>query len=249
MSTAAIPVHVALVDDTGEVGASDLATLAGALNEQIQHDFAPVWKVAATVGAYPTAPAGTWAVHVQKKLDQPGALGYHTDTNNQPISYVEYTADYPVTVSHETLEMLADPYGNRPHTAELPQGLSSQFSRFGLSSAGDRVSYLLEVCDPCEATSYPVGGIRLSDFLLPGWYRTAPGQHVAYSHAGGCTLPRQVADGGYVSFANPSTDEWFQVFNEGGQLSVQDLGKFDKARHGSLREWTDEHARQHRAGA
>jgi hypothetical protein len=247
MSTA-IPVHVALVDDTGEVGPADLAALAGALSEQIQHDFVPAWKVAATVGAYPTAPAGTWAVHVQKKLDQPGALGYHTDTNNQPISYVEYTADYPVTVSHETLEMLADPFGNRLHSAGLPQGLADKYEQFGLKSSQTRVRYLLEVCDPCEQTSYPVGGINLSDFLLPYWYRTSPAPKPAYSEAGGCTLPRQVADGGYVSFCN-ELDDWFQVFNEGGQLQVKPLGHFDSSRYGSLREWTDEHAREHRAGA
>lgn len=247
MSTAAIPVHIALVDDTGEIHPQDLATLAGALNEQIQDDFAPIWKVAGTVGAYPKAPAGTWAVHIKKSLDQPGALGYHTDQNKQPIAYVELTDDYPVTVSHETLEMLADPYGSRPHTAELPQGLAAQFDRFGLSGPAARVSYLLEVCDPCEATSYSVGGTRLSDFLLPGWYRTTPGQHVAYSHAGGCTQPRQVADGGYVSFANPA-GEWYQVMNE-GSLHISDLGHFDASRYGSLREWTDEHARNHRSAA
>lgn len=245
--TAAIPVHVALVDDTGEYGLTKLQALAGALNEQIQADFAPVWKVAATVGAYAKAPAGTWAVHIKRSLNQPGALGYHTDKNRQPIAYVELTDTVEVTVSHETLEMLADPYGSRPHKAQLPQGLAAKFGQFGLGSPTDQVSYLLEVCDPCEETSYPVGGIELSDFLLPPFYRSAPGPHVQYSHAGGCTLPRQVANGGYVSFSNPETGEWFQVFNEGGQLQVSDLGQFDASRYGSLREWTDEHARNHRS--
>jgi hypothetical protein len=109
------------------------------------------------------------------------------------------------------------------------------------------VSYLLEVCDPPEQTSYEVGGVELSDFLLPGWYRTSPAQHLAYSHAGGCTKPRQVADGGYVSFSNPATKEWYQVFNQGGQLKISDLGKFDKAKYGSLREWTDLRSREYLA--
>jgi hypothetical protein len=246
MSTA-IPVHVALVDDTGKISSADLQTCAGALNEQVQADFAPIWKVAATVGAYDSAPPATWAVHIQKQLDEPGALGFHTDDQNQPISYVMYTDTWTITVSHETLEMLADPYGSRPHTARLPEGLENQYAKFGLSSASSRVSYLLEVCDPCEETSYEVGGVQLSDFLLPGWYRTSPAQHPAYSHAGGCTDPRQVADGGYVSFSNSETKEWYQVFNQNGQLEIKQLGKFDKAKYGSLREWTDYNSRVNRA--
>jgi len=51
MSTAAIPVHVALVDDTGTIDAAQLAEVAGALNEQVQADVAPAWKLAASVGA------------------------------------------------------------------------------------------------------------------------------------------------------------------------------------------------------
>lgn len=247
MSTAAIPVHVGLVDDTGQV-ANDLPTLAGALSEQIAADFAPIWKVRASVGAYTAAtlPAGCWAVHIQTKLDDPGALGYHTDENNQPLAYVELTSDYTVTVSHEVLEMLADPWGNRLHRAELPAGVDLNFAMFGLTSARSYVHYLLEVCDPCERTVYTVGGEQLSDFLLPGWYRTSPSDHLAYSRASGCTAPRQVADGGYVSFGVPS-GEWFQVFNESGTLSIQDIGKFNRADHGSLREFTDAKAREYRS--
>jgi len=52
MSSAAIPVHVALVDESGHVNATEDAEVAGALNEQVQADVAPAWKVAATVGEY-----------------------------------------------------------------------------------------------------------------------------------------------------------------------------------------------------
>jgi hypothetical protein len=252
--TTAIPVHVALVDKTGKLDAAELAAVSGALNEQVQADFAPVWHVRATVGYWPSAPAGnpdttrtnTWQIVIEKDLDQPGALGYHTDELNQPVSYVEYTSDWSVTVSHECLEMLADPFGNRLHAARLPQGLED-YEKFGLAHVSSRVHYLLEVGDPCEATSYEVGGVDLSDFLLPAWYRTSKlNVGGAYSRAGGCSEPREVADGGYVSFSN-GAGEWFQVFNQGGDLQVSDLGKFDRADHGSLREFVDQAARETRA--
>lgn len=242
--TSAIPVHVALVDQTGKIDPHELATVAGALNSQVQNDFVPIWSVAATVGAYPTAPANTWAIIVQTKLDQPGALGYHTDNNNQPISYVEYTPDYSVTVSHELLEMLADPYGSRVTSALCPQ--DTNYSDFGLQSAQDPVSYLVEVSDPCESKSYLIGGVDVSDFLLPGWYRSAPGPGVSYSHTGFLTSPREVADGGYASFSNHN-NEWWQVFNTNGQLAVSDLGSYDKASYGALREWIDEKAQEYRS--
>jgi hypothetical protein len=247
MSVGAIPVQIALVDQTGEVDLAELQTLAASMNEQIIRDFAPIWNVKASVTAYATAPANTWSAVIQKSLDQPGALGYHTDANNQPISYIEYQPPgpegYSVTVSHEILEMLADPYGNRMHGALLPQGITPE--QVGMTDPTAQVQYLLEVGDPCENFSYLVGQNYVSDFLLPGWYYSAPQAQTAYSHQGGCTQPRQVADGGYVSFANPD-NTWWQVFNENGSLSVQNLGTFNASNFRSIREWTDFNSRQHR---
>jgi hypothetical protein len=48
MSTTAIPVHVALVDTTETIAASDLAEVAGALNEQVQADSDGDWTVTAS---------------------------------------------------------------------------------------------------------------------------------------------------------------------------------------------------------
>jgi hypothetical protein len=249
-----IPVHVALVDDTHSLKASELQLAAGALSQQVAMDFAPVWHVAATVGAYEEAPANTWAIRIQAQLDEPGALGYHTDLHNQPVSYVMLTDDWTTTVSHELLEMLADPFGNRMHGARLPivggsklTRLEDHYKDFGLHHASSHVQYLLEVCDPCEATSYEVGGVAVSDFLYPDWYRTNPPVHPHYSLRG-LPAPRAVAPGGYVSFCNPLTGEWYQVFaGSGGAYQVSDLGKFDRAKHGSLREFTDEASRAYRA--
>jgi hypothetical protein len=242
-----LPIHIGLVDETGEI-ADELAVLSSALNEQLQHDFAPVWHVAASTGAYRASqlPSGCWAVRVQTTLDDPNALGYHTDENGQPYSLVMLTNDYAVTVSHEVLEMLADPFGSRKHQARLPDGLGSHYQTFGLKHESSRVAYLVEVCDPCEARTYPVGGIELSDFVTSYWYRTADVGHV--SVAGGCTAPRQVAADGYCSFESPpGSNDWWQVFNERGSLQVHHIGAFDRVKHGTLREFTDYYARLRRS--
>lgn len=240
----AIPVHVALVDDTQSIDRAALNEVAGALSEQVQADFAPIWHVNATVGAYDKAPDNTWCIRIQAKLDEPGALGYHTDVNHVPVSYVEDTPGWPATVSHELLEMLADPWGSRLHRARLPQGIEHQAEQLGLHSEHSFVHYLLEVCDPCERMSYEVGGVPLSDFLHPTWYRSNPTPQPSYSQAAGCIYPRQVAAGGYVSFA--VGNHWWQVFEVSGALQLNDLGVFD-GQTSTLREWTDREARKHRS--
>lgn len=245
MSTAVMPVNVALVDETGKIPPRELQMVAGALNEQIQADFRPIWHVAATVSAQDRADPMQWAIKILEQLDEPGALGYHSDKNRTPYANVMLTDQYPQTVSHELMEMLADPWGNRTTKAKVPEGCHPE--QFGLAFSNDRVLYLVEVADPPEATSYQVGGVPMSDFLYHSWWRSTANAPWGYSRAGGCTTAREVAEGGYVSFANPLTEEWYQCFVQDGQMSIQDIGKFNAEEFGSLREFTDHHARQYRA--
>ncbi len=246
MTAVHAPAHIALIDETGQVSSGDLARYAAALNEQTQSDFGPIWNARAVVAVAKTKPIHSWALRIQTSLSQPGALGYHTDELNQPDAYVELTNEVSVTLSHELLEMLADAWGNRMRQAGLPQGLDP--TQVGLT-ATDLVAYLLEVGDPCENTSYNVLGVPMSDFILPTWYRSFSSPGAEYSHAGGCTLPRQVADGGYVSFTR-ADGNWFQAFNQGGSLSVSDLGKYSQgAGARSIREWVDAKAREYRSQA
>lgn len=245
----AVPVQIALIDSTGRINANDLAAYAAALNQQIAQDVKPIWPhVNAHVQSYGTkfAPPATWHVTIQDTLDEPGALGYHTDDGHQPYALVQYDADWRITVDHEVLEMIVDPWGSQMHGGRLPASLETGFSRFGLKSARSRVRYLLEVCDPPENFTYEIGGLPMSDFLTPQWYRSDPGLQLKYSFTGACKAPREVAVGGYVSFCNDH-NEWFQAFNHNGTLTVKSLGVFNKAKHGSLRAFTDEGARVYRA--
>jgi hypothetical protein len=239
MSTAAIPVHVALVDTTGTIGRHELAEVAGALNEQVQADLAPAWKLSATVGAYPEAPLGTWRIELREDIDVPGAGGYHEDEHGQPFALVALSAgDWTVTASHELLEMLGDPWGRRLHSAAALPGWEGE-SR--------RVRYLLELCDPPERVTYEVGGVPVSDFLLPAFYRSSRrGSLAGYSHTGAIEEPLQVLDGGYISFFDPQTGHLWQRFVTNGRTRDIDRGGWDRSK-GSLREWADTEARAFRA--
>jgi hypothetical protein len=225
MSSAAIPVHVALIADPSTVDPNYANEVAGALNEQVQADFAPVWHVRAT-----SAPTHRRRLrHMERagarRHQRAGRAGLPLRRNNVPYAVVQYDESWPITASHEVLEMLADPFGNRMHAARLPLGVEVDYEHFGLPHSSSRVHYLVEVADPCEAGAYEVGGVMLSDFLLPSWYRTNPLLASAYSHTGTCSDPREVAPGGYVSFSTPD-GSWWQVFSSrSGRLSYQLAGQ------------------------
>lgn len=247
-----LPITIGLRDESGHFGPEVRSQLAMALNQQIadlrrEYRYVPPAAVQALAGD----PAPTmWVIHVQSSLDDPDALGYHWKDGTVPYSRVLYTdaQGTPGTISHELVEMVVDPWGMRQHQAQLPAGLESRYADVGLRHKSSQVSYLLEVADPCERTSYLVNGFRLSDFIFLEWYRTNPRVQLAYSFTGGCRRPREVADGGYVSFSNPASREWFQAFNRAGTLDLRSIGRFEDHKGSvSLREFTDVKAREYRA--
>jgi hypothetical protein len=74
--------------------------------------------VSATVMYLPNpkkTPAGVWPIQLVKTLP-PDEGGFHCDKHKQPYAKVIASKDDPtwtVDASHEILEMLVDPYGNR----------------------------------------------------------------------------------------------------------------------------------------
>ena len=173
--------------------------------------------------------------HVALVPDDNGG-GVHLDEDNQPYALVDLTRDWTVTASHECLEMLADPFGNR-----LVAGDSPNPARPG------RVEFLVEICDPCEVPTlgYTVNGVRVSDFYTPRFFdpsqpTKSPGA-ARYDFMGHLTAPRQVLRGGYLSWREPSR-EWFQeTFFDGRSPKFRSIGRFNR-RFGSLRAWVDSHS-------
>ena len=227
MSTAVVPAQVALVSQSGRVSLERLQHYATALQEQVVRDFGPIWRVSATVSAYADArqvPSGHWPIFIQDDIHMQGAAGVHLDDHNQPYAVVESYGDVSLTLSHELLEMLADPWGNRVIAGHGPR--NTDFSR-------RRVHYLLEVCDPCEgkAFAYLIGDVLVSDFLLPSYWSTVSrlGQH--HSFTGAIDRVLTVLPDGYVSWTYEG--EWFQLTNFRGKAEIRDLGVADKVRAGA----------------
>jgi hypothetical protein len=229
--------HVALVSDSPSISFGQLSTAAAAINKQVVRDFGPLWGIEATVDAFDkleSVPVDYWPVILADDINQPGAAGYHTDDNGQPFSLVQVDDSWSLTCSHETLEMLADPFGNRTVAGDPPPQAPSPISNL------QRVVYLVETCDPPEGAEfgYHVNGVLVSDFITPHYYDPTGATGVQFSFRNHIKGPHEVLEGGYVSFGNPVDNHWYQIVVQDSQVSVNDLGILN-ARGKSLRETID----------
>ena len=187
---------------------TEVAIVAAAIQKQVTRDFGPIWNVAATVSYFPThdaVPLGYWPVFV---VDSAPAAGTHIDHAGLPIAYVEYGVSWSLAASHEVLEMLADPTGTRVIAGDSP--------------AGDRVEFLVEVCDPCQdaAHAYFVNGVLVSDFYTPAYFEPSFTQGSKYSFCGALRRPRDVLAGGYLTWRDPASGDWWQLDGAGATKNL-----------------------------
>jgi hypothetical protein len=188
-----------------------------ALQVQVDRDFAPIWDLTCQLvfsGAAVAPPAGAWWLTLLDTTDDATALGYHEITSDgMPLGkcFLKTTTTEggipSVVVSHELLEMLADPWVANlvlDNNENRPQRL-----------------YSLEVCDACEADEwgYQIGDVTVSDFVYPSWFESwrtgnpagAPGNPVKFDQQGKISAPFQLLSGGYISYMNITGGGWQQA--------------------------------------
>jgi hypothetical protein len=231
-----LTMHVALVSEIDEatLSTTELTQVSAAVSKQVARDFGPIWGVNATVDAFGSlddVPAGYWPVIVQKDIGDPSAAGYHTDKDGNPFALVQHSSSWSLTASHETLEMLADPFGNRTIACPSPWG----------PDKGKRVEILVEVCDPVEdiAFAYSLNGVTVSDFYTPRYFDATGAAGAQYSFTDHVKKPRQLLKGGYISYHDLSTDHWMQIQFFDAKPTRRDLGKITAKGGLSIREQVD----------
>ncbi|HEY8770676.1 MAG TPA: hypothetical protein VIM03_09040 [Thermoleophilaceae bacterium] len=227
-----LTMNLALVSEVDGHDPSDVATVAAALQKQATRDFGPTWDVEATVDSFPRledVPVGYWPMIVKDDIGQPGAAGVHMDKDGQPFALIEMSDSWSLTASHEMLEMLADPFGNRVIAGRSPK------------QGQGRVEFLVEVCDPSEAAQfgYTSNDILVSDFYTPHFFDPVHSAATRYSFTGAIDRPRTILRGGYISWHHPPSDHWWQQVWFGQRKQYRDLGVFDTGKAASLRAWID----------
>ncbi len=213
--------RIVLISETLFVKFDELARVSSALQKQVNDHFSPAWSVRAAIDPLASLAdilPNTWPVVVRDNIGINEAGVHWNATRDKPFALVTFReGDKPEegwqpSVSHEILEMLADPYGKEFRTGP------------SLRPGQGLVEYLVEVCDPCQAPSfvYWVDDVPVSDFVLPEYYAAlAPGR---YSHEGNVTEPREVLAGGYVTWRDPLTGAWTQYVVSKAGPEFRDLG-------------------------
>ena len=218
--------HIALVSLTSNISTSVFLQVAAAVQKQVTRDFTPVWGLPATVSAFadiesvPTdyhlvvvfgdsaelagrlefAIGPEAAARLLGEFDRDQVAGVHlNEFTRQPFALVEGAGAWTVTVSHEVLEMITDPYGNRLIAAALP------------GDPDRRVNYLVEVCDPCLSTFYPVNGVPVADFYTPRYFDPVRSESIRYSFTGEIERPLQILEGGYLTWIDPLDSGLYQL--------------------------------------
>ena len=197
-------INVAVINATTILLDDLVAAQVAAVQVQIDRDWTPVWGIPARLtfverGAPP--PGAAWWLTMLDTADAAGALGYHDlTTEGLPLGKVFaattiHAGDLvSVTLSHEVLEILADPDVNL---------LVQEGTRF----------YAYEVCDPVEADTfgYDIDNLRVSDFVLPAYFETVtahpPGTKWDFAGKLAGPLPTMLA-GGYLAYLEHGT--WTQ---------------------------------------
>src|SRR5438105_7814936 len=137
--------QLALVSESKQIDLAEITRVAAALDKQATRDFAPIWGINSSIHAFARledVPLGYWPVIIQDNIGFQGAAGIHLDKDGQPYALITSGEGWSLTASHETLEMLADPFGNRVIAG--PSIMEGQ----------GRVSYLVEVSDPSEVAEF-----------------------------------------------------------------------------------------------
>ncbi|WP_185626095.1 phospholipase D-like domain-containing protein [Burkholderia cenocepacia] len=218
-----LPARVALVTKSTKVDYSNLARVAQALNLQVSRDLAPLWNVAGTVVALESVDRldpGLWPVYVVDEVPE-GTAGFHLTEHNQPYAIVQSGDTWSISASHEVLEMLVDPSGNRLTASNAVTIIDNE-----VQDGDGKVEYLVEICDPSEdaAYAYLIDEVLVSDFYTPHYFDPAGSSGARYSFSGRISRPRQVLPNGYLTWFDLQTQMLRQVRHFGAP-EIVDLAK------------------------
>jgi hypothetical protein len=207
-----------------------------AVNRQIAHDFNPYWHLGAELrleGALGKDPdkkllpelRGDAIIYLWDEVDVDEALGYHeANAAGIPFGFVftelvkKFDEPWTVTLSHEALELIADPEVNLLVAGPHPGNPKAE------------VFHWYEMCDAVQDEKYKVDGIWVSNFVLP-LYFTENAEKGGRNDFLGRVYKRRtlqsfgINPGGYVGFYNPESRQ-HETFSLKGDARARKRLKF-----------------------
>jgi hypothetical protein len=195
----------------GLLSDKEILPVLRAINRQVKEDFEPYWSLGATLrleghtGSKPDSESaadmrGDAVIYIWDKHDIDDAVGYH-EKNNAGIPYgfvfldiaAEVGDPWSCTLSHEALELIADPEVNLLVAGPHP---SPNLKR--------HVFHWYEMCDAVQADNYVIDGVTVSDFVLP-LYFTGGDEYTGRNDFLGSPKLKSFSTnpGGYIGFYDP----------------------------------------------
>lgn len=199
--------QIIIVNNSSIATTAEVKKMVAACQTQVSKHFCPAWglaniklRVSSTMPDSSTLSYDTGVIGIYDTPDD-DALGYHTKEADRIFGKVfvqplldekgvilldpqnDQTPTVASTLSHEVLELIADPSVNA-WVDGPPSGSGSEYS--------------YEVCDPVENDQYVVGGVAISNFVLPAWFDVQTHNGEQYDWRGKLRKPFTMTAGGYM---------------------------------------------------
>ena len=236
--------NISVINHTnGRLSDPRIQKVLRAINRQIKEDFEPYWSMSAELrleGRSVSKPSeakhpdlrGDAIIYLWDKVSKKDPLGYHDlHFKGIPYSFVfvqiadQIGESWTVTLSHEALEIIADPEVNLwvegPHP-DYPKNPKKN------------VLYWYEVCDAVQGDTYTLDGIEVSNFVLPLYFTSGDefegrNDFLGKIYAGNTLKSFSVNPAGYVPYYDPIKgieDEFFLSKTAERRLKIkQGMGK------------------------
>lgn len=183
--------QIQILNQSTLISNEKLDPIVSALQIQVTRDFAKYYGISATLTRTNSDNGQIPIYIVDEVADAPkGAVAWHTVTDKGlpygiiPMKIVlDDGEDVGPTISHELLELLADPNCNTTKSAKYK---------------GHQAYLAYEDCDPVENDSYAINGINVSNFVFPSWF--VVGAKGPFDFMGKLLAPLTMTPGGYLQY-------------------------------------------------
>jgi hypothetical protein len=205
--------NLSIANVSSSIPEDEFDAAVAAIGRQVDEHFGPEWDASATLTSMALQIGDTKAsvdaaadavIYVGDEAEDPttgvkNILGYHS-TNHADIPYgfvyldvcAAYHEHWTTTLSHEVLELIAD-----PAAILIVAGPDPKVS-------GASVNYGLEVCDATQGDTYVIDGVEVSNFVTKAYFNMPDGLSRTTNHLGLDLEPFGVRPGGYVQYQDGS---------------------------------------------
>jgi hypothetical protein len=232
---------ISVVNRSDTLTDAHLQNAVRAVNRQLEEDFYPHWQFGARLRVdsagrvptqrekkidLPTLPGrrGDAVLYIADKATLALTEGYHDGNNDDvPFGFVFLDAcssgadDWTVALSHEAIELVGDPLNNLlvqgPHPTDHRHLVFHQF----------------ELCDAVSGEFYEIEGVKVQNFVLPGWFTRkaiagARNDFLGRAEPGLSLPPFGIAPGGYLMFWDekaPEGKKWTPHYDTGDGMAAR----------------------------